>query len=71
MKKILVKATRGFNDAVELVYRKQDDEFIVSKERYEELKAHNAVEMIAEEVEEVVEEIVEDKPKKTNKKKSK
>lgn len=79
MKDYKVKATRVFKDAVENVERKSGDVFECTKERYEFLKNHNAVELIAIQrtVDELIEEVVEEKEKeikpikKTNKKKNK
>ena len=67
MKNYKVIATREFKDSNEIdektglkVERKVNDEFYCTKERYEYLKANNAVKLV--EIEEVVieEEIIED-----------
>lgn len=69
MKNYKVRATRFFKDSNEIdektglkVERQANDEFFCTKERYEFLKANNAVELIeiAEEKEEVIEEEQED-----------
>lgn len=66
MKDYKVKAIKYFIDATENMPRNIDDEFMVTEERYKELKKHNAVELVIEET------IEEEKPKKTKKtKKSK
>ena len=46
MKNCKVKVTRYFKDKVEQVERNVNDEFLCDKERYEFLKANNAVELI-------------------------
>lgn len=62
MKNYKVKAIKYFIDAIENMPRNIDDEFMVTEERYKELKKHNAVELIIEESEKIE---VEEKPKKT------
>lgn len=80
MKDYKVKATRSFTDAVENVVRVSGDVFDCTKERYEFLKEHNAVELIEMQktIDDIVEEVSEEKVKeevkpvkKTTKKKSK
>ena len=59
MKYFKVKATRDFKDLLEGVQRKAGDIWNCTKERYEFLKEHNAVELI-EVLEEVKPEVVEE-----------
>lgn len=79
MKNYKVIATRFFKDSNEIdkktglkIKRKVNDEFYCTKERYEFLKANNAVKLveIQETVESVIEEEKIEKPKKTTKKKT-
>lgn len=70
MKNYLVKATRGFTDMIENVYRKENDEFLCSKERYEELAKHNNAVKLIKAPEEKKEEKIEEKEEKTKQVKS-
>lgn len=67
MKNYKVKAIRYFVDKEEMEERKANDEFYCTKERYEFLKEHKAVELIEIEVEEEKEETIEKPFKKRNK----
>ena len=67
MKNYKVKAIRFFRDASEIdkktglkVERKVNDEFLCTKERYEFLKANNAVKLVEvqEEIDNTIEEVV-------------
>lgn len=46
MKNYEVKATKNFKDALENKERQTNDIFLCTKERYEYLKEHNAVELV-------------------------
>lgn len=61
MKNYKVKATRFFVDKEEKVERKVNDEFVCTQERYEYLKANNAVELV-----EVIEEQKDDETDETD-----
>ena len=70
MKNYIVKALKYFKDKEEKKERFVGDEFYCTKERYEFLKANNAVKLveIQETIDEVVDEIITKKRRKKNKK---
>ena len=81
MKNYEVKAIKNFKDALENKERQTNDIFLCTKERYEYLKEHNAVELVkvieeekkVEKVEKPTEKVYEEfkpinKKKKTSKK---
>ena len=66
MKNYKVRATRYFKDSNEIdkktglkIEREVNDEFYCTKERYEFLKANNAVKLV--EIQEIIDEIIEEK----------
>lgn len=70
MKNYLVKATRNFTDMLENEYRKENDEFLCSKERYEEFVKHNNAVKLVKIMEDKKEEKIEEKENKPKQVKS-